>query len=192
MALKLMGKKRGMTQLFDEQGNAVVCTVIEVESNVVTQIKTKERDGYNAIQLGFGEIKTKDPRTAAKRAKKPLFGHFEKAGLAPRRHLAESRIENVQDYTLGQEIGAAIFADTHFVDATGQSRGKGYQGVMKLHGYAGGPAAHGSTSIATWDLPVCAALRAAACQAAIALAIWAMNAKLCKVLKYSKFCKMKV
>jgi len=145
MALKLMGKKRGMTQLFDERGNAVVCTVIEVESNVVAQIKTKERDGYNAIQLGFDKIKTNDPRTTIARAKKPKFGHFEKAGLAPHRHLAESRIDNVQDYSLGQEIGVSIFADVAFVDATGQSKGKGYQGVMKLHGYAGGPAAHGSS-----------------------------------------------
>lgn len=145
MALKLMGKKRGMTQLFDKKGNAVVCTVIEMEPNVVTQVKTKEKDGYNALQLGFGVVTTKDPRTVVARVKKPLFGHYKKASVAPRRHLAESRVENVQDYALGQEIGVSLFSEVAYVDVIGTSKGKGYQGVMKLHGFAGGPAAHGSS-----------------------------------------------
>lgn len=145
MALKLMGKKRGMTQLFDKKGNAVVCTVIEVEPNVVTQIKTKAKDGYEAVQLGFETVVTKDPRTVVKRVKKPLEGHFRKANIAPRRYLAESRIEKSEDFTLGQEIGVALFSEVAFLDVTGQSKGKGYQGVMKLHGFAGGPAAHGSS-----------------------------------------------
>lgn len=145
MTLKLMGIKRGMTQLFDKKGNVAVCTVIEVEPNIVAQIKTKEKDGYNALQLGFSKIKTKDPRSVVARAKKPRFGHFKKAGVSPCRHLAESRLDNVEDYSIGQEIGVSIFSDIAFVDAIGQSKGKGYQGVMKLHGYAGGPAAHGSS-----------------------------------------------
>jgi large subunit ribosomal protein L3 len=145
MALKLMGKKRGMSQLFDKKENAVVCTVIEVEPNVVTQIKTKANDGYDAVQLGFETVVTKDPRTVIKRVKKPLIGHYKKASVAPRRHLAESRLDKGEEYALGQEIGVAYFANETFLDVTGQSKGKGYQGVIKLHGFAGGPAAHGSS-----------------------------------------------
>lgn len=145
MALKLMGKKRGMTQLFDKKGNAVVCTVIEVQPNVITQIKTKENDGYNALQLGFDSVKTKDQRTVEKRVSKPLLGHFQKASITPRRHLAESRLEKLDEFTLGQELGVDLFAETGYIDVIAQSKGKGYQGVMKLHNFAGGPAAHGSS-----------------------------------------------
>lgn len=145
MALKLMGKKRGMTQLFDKKGNAIVCTVIEVEPNIVTQIKTKANDGYEAVQLGFETVVTKDPRTVVTRVKKPLEGHYKKANVAPRRYLAETRVEKSEDFTLGQEIGVSQFATATHIDVTGQSKGKGYQGVIKLHGFAGGPAAHGSS-----------------------------------------------
>lgn len=144
MALRLMGKKRGMVQVFDEKGNVVVCTVIEAEPNVVTQIKTEESDGYNAVQLGFEKICAKDPRTVEARAKKPQLGHFRKAGLEPRKYLAESRLETTEGYTIGQEVGVGSFAEIPYVDATAISKGKGYQGTMKLHNYAGGPAAHGS------------------------------------------------
>lgn len=144
MSLKLMGKKRGMTQFFDEKGNAVVCTVIEVQPNVVTQVKTKESDGYYAIQLGFDTIVVKDPRTMARRSSKALRGHFEKAGVTPRRHLGESRLKTSDGYTVGQEISIAEFTDIQFVDACGMSKGKGYQGVMKKYNFAGGPASHGS------------------------------------------------
>lgn len=144
MSLKLMGKKRGMTQIFDDKGNIIVCTVIEAQPNVVTQVKTKENDGYDAIQLGFDTITVKDPRTIAKRSSKALRGHFQKAGVAPRRHIGESRVDNAGSYTLGQEIGLAEFAEVAFVDACGVSKGKGYQGVMKKFHYAGGPASHGS------------------------------------------------
>ncbi len=145
MALKLMGKKRGMTQLFDDKGNVVVCTVIEAEPNVVTQVKTKETaDGYNAIQLGFSKIKGKSQYTIDKRTPKPQQGHFKKAQVEPRSYMKESRLDNVSEYTLGQEVGVAAFKDVGFIDATAVSKGKGYQGVIKRHGFAGGPASHGS------------------------------------------------
>lgn len=144
MSLKFMGKKRGMIQLFDDQGNVKVCTVIETEPHVVAQIKTDENDGYNAIQLGFEKIKTKDPRTVAKRAGKPQFGHFKKNSIEPRRYLLESRVENVSEYSVGQEINVDVFEGIAYVDASARSIGKGYQGVMKLHNFSGGPASHGS------------------------------------------------
>lgn len=144
MALKLKGKKRGMTQLFDDKGSLVPCTVIEIEPNVVTQIKTDENDGYVALQLGAEKIITKDARTISKRLNKPQIGHFQKNSIAPRRYLGESRLEKTDDYTIGQEIGVEIFAEGSYIDAVAISKGKGYQGVMKLHGFAGGPASHGS------------------------------------------------
>lgn len=144
MSLKLMGKKRGMTQFFDAKGNTIVCTVIEAQPNVVTQVKTKESDGYHAIQLGFDTIIVKDPRTMARRSSKALIGHYKKAGVTPRRHLGESRLKSTEGYTLGQEITIAEFSDIEFVDVCGVSKGKGYQGVMKKYNFAGGPASHGS------------------------------------------------
>jgi large subunit ribosomal protein L3 len=144
MTLKLMGKKRGMTQRFDASGNLVVCTVIHAEPNIVTQIKTKELDGYNALQLGFEKIITEDPRTIQKRVTNQLLGHFKKANVEPRRYLAETRLDDVNGYSVGQELGVALFTETVFVDVSGVSKGKGYQGVMKRHNFRGGPAAHGS------------------------------------------------
>ncbi len=144
MTRKLMGRKRGMVQLFDEQGNLVVGTVIEAEPNVITQLRTKEKDGYNAVQLGFEKIVTKDPRTIEKRVKKPVLGHYKKAGVEPRRFLTECRRENLDGLEVGQELGVDQFSSEEFVDVSATSIGKGYQGVMKLHGFSGGPAAHGS------------------------------------------------
>lgn len=144
MSLKFMGKKRGMTQLFDDKGNVITCTVIEAEPNVVTQVKTKDSDGYDAIQLGFERVKVNDPRTIEKRVTKPLRGHFAKANVEPRRHLRESRFDNVEGYSMGQEITVAEFEEIRFIDATAISKGKGYQGVIKLHHFSGGPASHGS------------------------------------------------
>jgi large subunit ribosomal protein L3 len=140
----MMGKKRGMIQLFDEKGNVVVCTVIQAEPNVVTQIKTKQTDGYSALQLGFDKIIGKTQYTIEARTKKPQLGHFKKAQVESRRHLKESRIDSVDEYSLGQEIGVDVFSDIEFVDATAISKGKGYQGVMKRHNFAGGPSSHGS------------------------------------------------
>lgn len=143
-SLTMMGKKRGMTQLFDEKGNIIICTVIEIEPNVVTQIKTKEKDGYEAVQLGFNKVLGKTQHTIAARVTKPLIGHFKKAGVEPRRHLLESHVDSLNEYALGQEIDVSTFEGVAFVDATGTSKGKGYQGVMKRHNFSGGPASHGS------------------------------------------------
>ncbi|MDB6080959.1 MAG: rplC [Chlamydiia bacterium] len=142
--INLIGKKCGMIQVFDKNGILVPCTVIHAEPNVVTQIKTEATDGYEAIQLGFGEVRVKDARTMANRVTRPLLKHFEKAGVTPRRHIVESRVSNPAEYTLGQSIGVTHFQDITHVDVSGVSKGKGFQGVMKKYGFSGGPASHGS------------------------------------------------
>lgn len=141
MTLTLMGKKQGMTQLFDEKGNHVVCTVISAEPNIITQIKRKEKEGYEAVQLSAFKVK---PSKAKKNVSKPLQGHFKKAGVDPRKHAVESRVEKTEEYQMGQEISVTHFTDIPFVDVTSVSKGKGYQGVIKRHNFAGGPASHGS------------------------------------------------
>ncbi len=138
MTLKLIGKKKGMTRLFDESGNQVVCTVIAAEPNIVTQLKSKETDGYVAIQLSASKVKSK------KNISKPVQGHLAKAGDMLSKTLAESRVADLEGYSLGQEIGVDHFNDVKFVDVAGVSKGKGYQGVMKRHHFSGGPASHGS------------------------------------------------
>jgi len=140
MSLTLIGQKKGMAQVFDKDGKLVVCTVIVAEPNTVLQIKRKETHGYNGIQLG-GVPMTK---SQAKRAKKPIKGHFAKANVEPCRVIRESRIEEVDQYQIGQQIDASVFSDAKFVDVEGISKGKGFQGVIKLHKMSGGPAAHGS------------------------------------------------
>ncbi|MDR3624041.1 MAG: 50S ribosomal protein L3 [Chlamydiales bacterium] len=144
MTLKLMGRKRGMIQQFDVSGNIVVCTVIQAEPNVITQIKTEENDGYQAVQMGFEKVVAKDPRRQLERVSKPLRGHFAKGGVEPRRHLEETRVKDSSVHQVGQEFGVDLFEDITYVDVQSVSKGKGYQGVMKLHGFGGGPAAHGS------------------------------------------------
>jgi len=144
MVPKLMGKKLGMTHLFDEKGNIVVCTVIEVEPNVITQIKTKEKDGYTAIQTGYRKIAAKKIETANKRVTKPLQGHFKKAGVEPRRHLSETRMNDTSAYSVGQELNVGLFAGLQYVDAMATSIGKGFAGGMKLHNFAGMRASHGN------------------------------------------------
>lgn len=144
MALKLMGKKRGMTHFFDEKGNVVVCTVIEMEPNVVTQIKTQDKDGYDAVQVGFEKVTTKDARTIEKRVTKPMRGHYSKAGVEPRRHVLESRMTDVSEFEVGQEFDVTAFNEVKFIDATAVSIGKGFQGAMKLHNFRGMPASHGA------------------------------------------------
>ncbi len=142
--LRIMGKKRGMIQLFDESGALVPCTVIEAEPNVITQIKTKEIDGYSAIQLGFDEITVQDARTVANRCTKPMLGHFKKAQVTPRKHLLETRVDATEGYEVGQQVSVQQFEGTSYVDVIGTSKGKGYQGVMKKYNFRGGPASHGS------------------------------------------------
>ena len=132
----LLGKKIGMTSVFSADGKNMPCTVIEVGPCVVTQIKTLEKDGYEAIQLGFQE--KKDKYTT-----KPEAGHFKKAGVKPQRHLAEFKGFDGK-YNLGDTITVDLFSDTSFVDVTGTSKGKGFQGVVKRHGFGGvGQATHG-------------------------------------------------
>jgi large subunit ribosomal protein L3 len=140
MSLKLMGKKRGMTRVYDEKGNLIVCTLIAAEPNVIVQVKSQEKDGYSAVQLGTVKV----PESKKKNVSKPLVGHFARAKVEPRRHLLESRIDNAEEYELGQEVGVDYFADVEFVDVCGTSKGKGFQGVIKRHNFAGGPASHGS------------------------------------------------
>lgn len=147
MKPKLMGKKLGMTQIFDKDGNAIACTVIHAEPNVVTQIKTTESDGYNAIQMGYAKVTAKDPRRKESRTSKPLRGHFAKGNVEPRRYLSEFVVDKVEGYTLGQEIGVTLFAAGAPIDIVATSKGKGFQGVMKRHNFAGGPGAHGASLI---------------------------------------------
>ncbi|QAY64430.1 50S ribosomal protein L3 [Xylanimonas allomyrinae] len=133
----VLGTKLGMTQLWDEAGRLVPVTVVAVDTNVVTQVRTAETDGYSAVQLAAGQI---DPRKVTK----PLKGHFEKAGVTPRRHVAEIRTADAADYAVGQEITAAAFEAGAVVDVVGTTKGKGTAGVMKRHGFAGVSASHGS------------------------------------------------
>jgi large subunit ribosomal protein L3 len=140
MALTLIGLKKGMAQVFDQDGKLVVCTVILAEPNTILQIKRKETHGYNGVQIG-GVPMTK---SQAARAKKPIKGHFAKAEVEPCCVIRESRLDEVDQYQVGQKLDASVFADAKFVDIEGVTKGKGFQGVMKLHNMAGGPAAHGS------------------------------------------------
>ena len=133
----LLGTKLGMTQVWDAEGRVVPVTVIQVDTNVVTQVRGAEKDGYEAIQLAFGAV---DPR----RVTNPLKGHFEAAGVTPRRHVAEVRTANASEYALGQEITAEVFEAGQLVDVTGTTKGKGTAGVMKRHGFSGVGASHGA------------------------------------------------
>jgi len=132
----VLGKKLGMTQVFDANNKMIPVTVVSVESCVVTQVRTPEKDGYSAVQLAYGAI---DP----KKISKPLTGHYAKAGVTPRRSVAELRTLSAADYTVGQEIGATTFTAGDIVDATGTSTGKGTAGVMKRHGFGGLGSSHG-------------------------------------------------
>jgi len=140
MSLTLIGQKKGMAQVFDQEGKLVVCTVILAEPNTVLQIKRKETHGYNGLQLAGQPLA--EPQI--KRMPKPQKGQFEKAQVQPCRVIRESRIDDVDAYQVGQKIDASLFAGVSFVDVEGVSKGKGYQGVIKLHKMAGGPGAHGS------------------------------------------------
>lgn len=133
----LLGRKLGMTQVWNADNRLVPVTVIEVGHNVVTQVRNAETDGYAAVQIGYGQI---DPRKVTK----PLTGHFDKAGVTPRRHLVELRTADAGDYSLGQELDAATFEAGQHVDVSGTTKGKGFAGVMKRHGFAGVSASHGA------------------------------------------------
>jgi large subunit ribosomal protein L3 len=133
----LLGTKLGMTQLWDENNRIVPVTVVAAATNVVTQVRTPETDGYNAIQVGFGEIE-------GRKVTKPSAGHFGKAGVTPRRHLAEIRTADAASYQIGQELTPELFAAGDDVDVTGTSKGKGFAGTMKRHGFHGVGASHGA------------------------------------------------
>ena len=133
----IYGKKIGMTQLFNENDEVMAVTVIQAEPNTVCQVKTAETDGYDAVQLGFGTIKEKHLTN-------PMRGHFNKWGVEPTRHLREVRMEDASGYKPGDQMTVAEFAECKKVDVTGTSKGKGYAGVMKRHGFGGGPGGHGA------------------------------------------------
>ncbi|HEX8096141.1 50S ribosomal protein L3 [Jatrophihabitans sp.] len=133
----ILGEKLGMTQIFDANNRIVPVTVVKAGPCVVTQIRTQEKDGYTAVQLAYGQI---DPRKVTK----PLSGHFQAAGVTPRRHVIELRTSSTEGYEVGQEFGADIFVDGASVDVTGTTKGKGTAGVMKRHGFHGVSSSHGS------------------------------------------------
>ena len=133
----ILGKKIGMTQVFTEEGNVVPVTVLESGNMVVVQKKTEEKDGYNAIQVGFGDVKIKN-------VIKPKKGHFDKAKVESKRFLREFKVDNIDDYEVGQKIGVDVFKAGEKVDVSGISKGKGFQGPIKRHGHARGGMSHGS------------------------------------------------
>jgi large subunit ribosomal protein L3 len=136
----VLGEKLGMTQVWDDDNRVVPVTVVKAGPNVVTQVRTADKDGYEAVQIAFGEI---DPR----KVNKPLKGHFSKAEVTPRRHLVELRTSDAAEYAPGQEINADTFEAGAKVDVTGKSKGKGFAGGMKRHGFRGGKASHGAHRI---------------------------------------------
>ena len=140
MSLTLIGQKKGMAQVFDQDGKLIVCTVILAEPNTILEIKRKDTHGYNGLQIAGVPMTP----SQAKRAKKPIKGHFAKVQVDPCAVILESRIDEVDQYQVGQKIDASIFADAKYVDVEGVTKGKGFQGVMKLFNMAGGPRAHGS------------------------------------------------
>lgn len=140
MGVGLLGRKLGMTQIFDEEGRAVPVTVVQAGPCVVVQKKTEEKDGYRALQLGFGEIKEK-------KVNKPMAGHFRKAAVKPVRYLREFRLDDDGEedrYEVGQELTVELFSAGEYVDVTGISKGKGFLGPIARHGFGRGPMSHGS------------------------------------------------
>ena len=137
MKKAIIGKKVGMTQIFDESGKVIPVTVIEAGPCVVAQVKSNETDGYNAVQLGFGDVKES-------KVNKPVKGHFAKSKLALKKHLREFRMDSVEDVKVGDEFKADVFVKGDKVDIQGTSKGKGFQGVIKRHGQSRGPMGHGS------------------------------------------------
>ncbi|WP_342319003.1 50S ribosomal protein L3 [Corynebacterium mayonis] len=133
----ILGKKLGMTQIFDEENRVIPVTVVEAGPAVVTQIRTPETDGYSAIQIAYGDI-------AARKVNKPNTGHFKKAGVNPRRYVTEIRMDDTSAYEVGQEITANIFDGDTYVDVVGTTKGHGFAGAMKRHGFAGQGASHGN------------------------------------------------
>ena len=137
MKKALIGKKLGMTQIFDENGIVIPVTVLEAGPCVVAQVKTLENDGYEAVQLGFGEVKEN-------KLNKPVKGHFAKANVTAKKHLREFRLDSIEGIKVGDELKADVFVAGDKIDVQGTSKGKGFQGVIKRHGQSRGPMGHGS------------------------------------------------
>ena len=137
MVSTILGRKLGMTQIFDEDDNFVPVTVILAGPCTVSQVKTKETDGYEAVQIGFGALKPKH-------VNKPMAGHFAKAGIEPMKYLREVRVDDASQYSCGDKVTVEAFADVKAVDVTGTSKGKGFQGTVKRWNFSRGPMAHGS------------------------------------------------
>lgn len=137
MVSTILGRKLGMTQIFDEDDNFVPVTVIQAGPCTVSQVKTKETDGYEAVQIGFGVMKPN-------RVNKPMAGHFAKAGVEPMKYLREVRVDDASQYSCGDKVTVEAFADVKAVDVTGTSKGKGFQGTVKRWNFSRGPMAHGS------------------------------------------------
>jgi len=137
VSLGILGTKLGMTQVFDEAGRAIPVTVVQAGSCTVTQVKTKQTDGYSAIQIGYGEVKPKA-------LNKPKLGHLAKSSAPPLRNLREYRLDNTSDFTMGQQLKADIFTPGQIVDVVGTSIGRGFAGFQKRHNFARGPMSHGS------------------------------------------------
>jgi len=132
-----IGEKVGMTQYFTEEGSAVGATVIQSEPAVVVQVKTEQDDGYEAIQIGYGD-------TERHRLTEPMKGHFDRAGVEPKKFLCEFRVEEAGEYSVGEQVDLSLFEENDLIDVSGNSKGKGFQGVMKRWGFSGGPDSHGS------------------------------------------------
>ena len=137
MVNTILGRKLGMTQVWGEDDTIVPVTVIQAGPCVISQVKTTETDGYEAVQIGFGDIKEK-------KVNKPMAGHFAKQGVEPVRHLREVRVEDASEHAIGEEVTVAAFAEVKKVDVTGTSKGKGFAGVMRRYNFAGGPGGHGA------------------------------------------------
>lgn len=137
MVNAILGRKLGMTQVWGEDDNVIPVTVIEAGPCVVSQVKTTETDGYEAVQIGFGDIKEK-------KVNKPMKGHFDKAGIAPMRYLREVRIDDASEHSVGETLTVSAFENVKKVDVTGVSKGKGFAGCIKRHHFNGGPASHGA------------------------------------------------
>lgn len=137
MVNTILGRKLGMTQVWDEDDNVVPVTVIQAGPCTVSQVKTKATDGYDAVQIGFGDI-------SAKHVNKPMAGHFAAAGVEPMRYLREVRVPEGEEHATGEKVTVADFADVQTVDVTGTSKGKGFQGTIKRWNFSRGPMAHGS------------------------------------------------
>ena len=169
MVNTILGRKLGMTQVWGEDDTIIPVTVIQAGPCVISQVKTTDTDGYEAVQIGFGDIKEK-------KVNKPMQGHFAKAGVAPMRYLREVRVEDASEHAVGDTLTVEAFNDVDKVDVIGVSKGKGFAGVIKRYGFAGGPGGHGTTSTAPPVRWACALTPHAFSRVSVSPATWAATA----------------